>query len=274
MEFSGEVLKYLNQEYYVYCLVDSRNNEVFYVGKGKNQRVFDHEKWALKNNKDKLLQEESKEKRVSENPDYKFERIKKINEDNHEVLKYLLNFHLTEKEAFACENTIINYFNCVKGFPLTNKVSGHGNTGIEVKALEKNFGKEPISINDIKSDELILAVKIIDSLDLDTDETKQYSFYDRDNNNLKSRTLGNWKVSRSKVNKIKYLIGVNTGISNSVVSAYKIDRFEEGTDEKGKRRFCFHSSYTSKETLEELGLENKRLEDLQFTRNSIRYINN
>ena len=54
MEFSGEVLKYLNQEYYVYCLVDSRNKEVFYVGKGKNQRVFDHEKWALKNKKEFL----------------------------------------------------------------------------------------------------------------------------------------------------------------------------------------------------------------------------
>ena len=39
-EFPPEVIKELN--YYVYRLIDPRNGETFYVGKGKGNRVFEH----------------------------------------------------------------------------------------------------------------------------------------------------------------------------------------------------------------------------------------
>ena len=38
--FSSEVCKAL--AYYVYRLIDPRNGETFYVGKGKDNRVFEH----------------------------------------------------------------------------------------------------------------------------------------------------------------------------------------------------------------------------------------
>ena len=40
--FSPEVSDKL--EYYVYRLIDPRNGDTFYVGKGKGNRVFDHVK--------------------------------------------------------------------------------------------------------------------------------------------------------------------------------------------------------------------------------------
>ena len=44
--FSSEVCKKL--DYYVYRLIDPRNGETFYIGMGKNNRVFDHMRMELK----------------------------------------------------------------------------------------------------------------------------------------------------------------------------------------------------------------------------------
>lgn len=43
--FPEEVISKMN--YYVYRLIDPRNGETFYVGKGKGNRVFQHMKGAL-----------------------------------------------------------------------------------------------------------------------------------------------------------------------------------------------------------------------------------
>ena len=43
-EYSKKVQEAIG--YYVYVLVDPRTKQVFYVGKGKGNRVFDHEREA------------------------------------------------------------------------------------------------------------------------------------------------------------------------------------------------------------------------------------
>lgn len=45
MRFSEEVCERLGN--YVYRLIDPRNGETFYVGKGRNNRVFDHAAGAV-----------------------------------------------------------------------------------------------------------------------------------------------------------------------------------------------------------------------------------
>ena len=40
MEFKQSVKEAL--AYYVYALVDPRDHKIFYIGKGKNNRVFQH----------------------------------------------------------------------------------------------------------------------------------------------------------------------------------------------------------------------------------------
>ena len=54
-KFSEEVEKEL--KYYVYRLIDPRNGQTFYVGKGKNNRVFAHVNQALKDYDVKIMRE-------------------------------------------------------------------------------------------------------------------------------------------------------------------------------------------------------------------------
>ena len=44
-EFKTSVIEAL--QYYVYCLVDPRSNKFFYIGKGHDNRIFNHANDAL-----------------------------------------------------------------------------------------------------------------------------------------------------------------------------------------------------------------------------------
>ena len=44
-EFSKDVIEQIG--YYVYRLIDPRNGQTFYVGKGKGNRIFNHLKCAI-----------------------------------------------------------------------------------------------------------------------------------------------------------------------------------------------------------------------------------
>ncbi|MCC4311294.1 LEM-3-like GIY-YIG domain-containing protein [Carnobacterium maltaromaticum] len=256
----AELEKNGTKKYYVYCLIDPRDNQVFYIGKGIKNRVFSHEKYAL----GKL--EEELEGTYESDKQLKVEKIREISSFGEEVRRFIISYNLTENEAFASENTLINYLKIIENKVLTNSIDGHGTLGMSVEQLERNFGYQPISIRDIHTDGLILAVKINNSFELDTNETIDFTFYERDDYNLKARTLGNWRIGKDKIDRIKYIIGVNSGANNSVVSAYeiKLEEIETGLDQNGKKRYYFHSSSKSIDTLKQLGLYKKCLADLRF----------
>lgn len=96
-------------KYYVYILLDPADNKPFYVGKGTNNRVFDHMACALS---------------MVDTSDLKFEKIREIVDRGSEVNHVIVRHGLSEKEAFQIEASLIDTLNYCQ-ISLTNKVIGH-----------------------------------------------------------------------------------------------------------------------------------------------------
>jgi hypothetical protein len=97
-------------KWYVYRLIDPRNGETFYVGKGRGDRVFQHSKGALSATKDE------------DTADLKLQRIKDIGAAGLEAA-HVIHRHGIESEdlAFEIEAALID------AYPgLTNRVGGCG----------------------------------------------------------------------------------------------------------------------------------------------------
>ena len=124
--------------------------------------------------------------------------------------------------------------------------------------------KMQISKNKINATGLILVVKIKNALELSKNDSLNFTLQNFDDTNLKSRTLGNWILAKEKADKIQYIIGVNTGGENLVVSAYKVTHYERFQTKNGRWRYRFHSTSNSDSLLKELGIYQKKIYDLNF----------
>lgn len=101
--FSSHVANEL--KYYVYRLIDPRNGETFYIGKGIGSRVFAHIKGEADANDDALSE--------------KLIRIRQTRLDGFEVAHVIHRHGLDEKEAYEVEAALIDAFPEV-----TNQVGG------------------------------------------------------------------------------------------------------------------------------------------------------
>jgi hypothetical protein len=107
LSFSPEITQSLN--YYVYRLIDPRNGETFYVGKGKGNRVFAHCAGELAFEGEELEQ--------------KFQRIREIRKAGFEVAHVIHRHGMDERTAMEVEGALIDAYS-----GLTNKADGFENT--------------------------------------------------------------------------------------------------------------------------------------------------
>ena len=252
-KFSDSTLSVLNngkRRFYVYCLTDLKKDKILYIGKGCDNRIFEHEQAARSQDGD-----------IDVPARKAIAKCKKLG-------RHIISYHLTEAEAQAAETALIHFVKSVVGKKFKNKSAGCGAGGISAEALDDRFKFTPCPLDDLNPDGLVLAVKIQDALDLDTDEESDYRFDNQDDANLKSRTLGNWWLNKDAASKVKYVIGVHTGLQNAVVSAYEVDGFEtmigESKNGRPQTRYRFHTISHSEEVLAKLGLQQKCLPELKF----------
>ncbi|MER0122768.1 hypothetical protein ABQH43_03400 [Streptococcus sp. ZJ100] len=98
----------------------------------------------------------------------------------------------------------------------------------------------------------IIFVKIKDGSTLDRDESKVYTVQTRNDTNLKSRTLGDWRISQEKVYSIQYIVGVDSGSENNIISAYSVHSPEYHQFPDESRRVRFQTDESSADVLERL----------------------
>jgi uncharacterized protein len=183
--FSNTVKEKLG--YYVYRLIDPRNGQTFYVGKGTGDRVFAHVKGKLDAGDDALTG--------------KRKRIQDIHNNNFDVIHVIHRHGMDEKTAREVESALIDAYpeasNLVRGLDSAARGLVHARQIIDLyEAKEVVFHHDVILININRS---------VDEKDSPLLEAVRYA----------------WVLDHKRAEKAKYVLAVNRGLIIGVFIAKK-----------------------------------------------------
>lgn len=234
-KFSGDVIKKIND--YVYRLIDPRNGETFYVGRGKGNRVFDHVKGEF-NYSEEVYQDSDDESISSEFADEISDKIARINEikaSGLEVIYVIHRWGLTTDEAKEVEAALID---CYPG--LTNVQNGYGaERGINNASAIENMLKTQKF--DEKTDIDFCIIKV-------HQETINLC-------GLYEAVRKSWRVNVDRISKIPYILAVCNGIVKEV---YKVEKWLPDK-EMDSKRYMFEGKKADEDIREHF--VNKKLPD-------------
>lgn len=248
-EFKPSVIEAL--QYYVYCLVDPRDNRIFYVGKGKGNRVFQHAKDSLNENDNTL----------------KLDIIRSILREGKQVNLYILRHNLTEETALILESTLIDlltYEKFNKTNILANIVAGHHQWDEGIKDVDEINTIYNCSKININHGESLLLV----SLNKSFNQAKANGVYRRIN--IYEATRKYWPIRKSAPHEIKFVLGVYKGVVRSVieVKSWQWTIVAEDGTRFNKDRCIFEGKL-----IENSAYLNKEVSDYPFgSGQSVRYI--
>ena len=175
---------------YVYRLIDPRNGETFYVGKGQGDRVFSHSS--------------GEQKLAGDDLGNKLKRIRQIRLAGLEVGHVIHRYGMDEKTAFEVESALID------AYPgLTNVVDGIG--GDEYGATHageiiRRFSAPPAVF---QHKALLISVNI-SATEVSLYEAIRYA----------------WKISKSKAEQAEVILATQQGL---IVRAFVADRWLDAT---------------------------------------------
>jgi len=182
-------------KWYVYRLIDPRNGETFYVGKGQANRIFEHVKGVISKN----LNEDA--------IDLKLQRIKDIYSAGLEVAHVIHRHNIeTEEIAFQIEAVLI------EAYPgLTNRVSGVGTGDFGCRHVEQiiaEYAAEPF----VPKEPLIL-ISIAKS-------------YDEEGKDIYNAVRGVWRIDARRAKDFKLVLAHRRGM---VLGAFRPAEWKAAT---------------------------------------------
>ena len=192
-KFSPEVCKAL--KFYVYRLVDPRNSETFYVGNGKDNRVFQHVQTAVQY--DKEIDGEEKQDEIS----LKYTRIRDIHRAGLEVIHIIHRHNMSSEVAYSVEGALID------AYPgLSNIQGGHENDEYGVMntfQIEELYNAPKAEFDE---EDKCLIISINRSI-------SQASIYDA--------IRFAWRLDVERAKQAKYILAVEKGLIIGVLIAYQ-----------------------------------------------------
>lgn len=225
--FSPDVSSRL--KHYVYILVDPRTNEIFYVGKGSSDRVFEHEKHI--------------------DGSLKGRRIQEIRENGYEAKKYIVHAGMSEKEAFAAETAIYNLCNAGGGLKCSMLFNDLVPCNLlipcaDVAEAEKLLSSTSLEIKDFDPKDKIMMVNIYTSSIKTAITDESYHEY--------IRKMASVSAEEDKPD---HILSIARGI---VVGAYDILGWvEEQYEKKFAGKTTTHIRYIPDDIIRNSDLENK-----------------
>ncbi len=182
-------------KWYVYRLIDPRNGETFYVGKGRGDRIFAHAKGALSATKDE------------DAADLRSQRIKDISAAGLDVAHVIHRHNIdTEQVAFQIEAALID------AYPgLTNKVSGHGAGDYGCRHVEEivsEYAAEPFEVG-----EPLILISVGKS-------------YEEEGRDIYSAVRYAWRINVTKTKKFNLVLAHRRGL---VLGAFRPTKWLEAT---------------------------------------------
>ncbi len=250
MKFSQKTKEEL--KHYVYALLDPRDDKIFYVGKGKEDRIFSHIDESI----------------VSPKDTEKLETIRAIKSAGQEVRYYIIRHGLERDEAFLVESVLIDFLTFRKFSEvskITNIIAGHHSfdQGImTVEECELLYNCKKLDTEEIKHYVLVINI----NKTFKTNKKKvgnDNAIYERPN--IYEATRGWWKLKINKVNKVDYVLAEYRGIVRAV---FKPKKWLQ--NENRSKRWGFEGCEVTDNTVLETYL-NREVPKTKGMSNPIRY---
>ena len=201
---------------YVYRLIDPRNGETFYVGKGTGNRIFQHAAGV------RLDDDEGDQLRS-----HKYGRIRAIRDARLEVLHVIHRHGLTTKEAFEVEAALMD------AYPgLTNVQGGYANGdrgAMNYLEIIDRYNLPELSHEPPHSLVVINVNKLMDRSDRGA---------------IYQLVRFCWRLSKARAQKAEYVVAVVRGVTVGVFRAYHwlpatSENFPNIADDTETHRFGF-----------------------------------
>lgn len=186
--FPSEVARKLKT--YVYRLIDPRNGETFYIGKGQGNRVFAHIRAELNLDGDDL--------------DNKVKRIREIRLAGFDVAHVIHRHGMDDKTAFEVESALIDAYS-----GLTNIAGGMGGNeygAMHAREIVSRYCAEPA----IFQHKVLLISVNRSAADTSLYEATRYS----------------WKINKSAAENAEFVLATRQG---EIVGAFIAHRWLEAT---------------------------------------------